>query len=64
MTFCKQSILENSQSYDRSGEVCSEYAKTLCLGAMLITTKRRKAIWAIYGEDLHSLCNKFMYRYV
>ncbi|GJR59804.1 phytoene synthase 2, chloroplastic [Tanacetum coccineum] len=42
-----------SEAYDRCGEVCAEYAKTFYLGTLLMTPERRKAIWAIYGEDLH-----------
>ncbi|ESW13435.1 hypothetical protein PHAVU_008G195800 [Phaseolus vulgaris] len=35
-------------AYDRCGEVCAEYAKTFYLGTQLMTSERRKAIWAIY----------------
>ncbi|KAL7223604.1 hypothetical protein ACSBR1_025124 [Camellia fascicularis] len=38
-----------SEAYDRCGEVCAEYAKTFYLGTLLMTPKRRRAIWAIYG---------------
>ncbi|XP_050228044.1 phytoene synthase 2, chloroplastic [Mercurialis annua] len=37
-----------SEAYDRCGEVCAEYAKTFYLGTMLMTSERRRAIWAIY----------------
>uniref|UniRef100_A0A1D1Z3Q7 15-cis-phytoene synthase n=1 Tax=Anthurium amnicola TaxID=1678845 RepID=A0A1D1Z3Q7_9ARAE len=37
-----------SEAYDRCGEVCAEYAKTFYLGTLLMTPRRRKAIWAIY----------------
>lgn len=37
-----------SDAYDRCGEVCAEYAKTFYLGTLLMTTERRRAIWAIY----------------
>ncbi|GAA0184107.1 cyclase [Lithospermum erythrorhizon] len=36
------------EAYDRCHEVCAEYAKTFFLGTMLMTSERRKAIWAIY----------------
>ncbi|GMP32361.1 hypothetical protein CsSME_00006154 [Camellia sinensis var. sinensis] len=36
-----------SEAYDRCGEVCAEYAKTFYLGTLLMTPKRRRAIWAI-----------------
>ncbi|TKY57187.1 Phytoene synthase [Spatholobus suberectus] len=35
-------------AYDRCGQVCAEYAKTFYLGTQLMTSERRKAIWAIY----------------
>ncbi|KAH9674963.1 Phytoene synthase [Citrus sinensis] len=37
-----------SEAYDRCGEVCAEYAKTFYLGTLLMTSERRRAIWAIY----------------
>ncbi|KAM0945214.1 putative 15-cis-phytoene synthase [Dioscorea sansibarensis] len=36
------------EAYDRCGEVCAEYAKTFYLGTLLMTSERRRAIWAIY----------------
>ncbi|RDX74203.1 Phytoene synthase, chloroplastic, partial [Mucuna pruriens] len=35
-------------AYDRCAQVCAEYAKTFYLGTQLMTSERRKAIWAIY----------------
>lgn len=35
-------------AYERSGEVCAEYAKTFYLGTKLMTPERQRAIWAIY----------------
>ncbi|XP_058748082.1 phytoene synthase 2, chloroplastic [Vicia villosa] len=37
-----------SEAYDRCGEICAEYAKTFYLGTLLMTSERRRAIWAIY----------------
>ncbi|XVE78763.1 hypothetical protein DITRI_Ditri14bG0004000 [Diplodiscus trichospermus] len=36
------------ESYDRSRNICAEYAKTFYLGSLLMTEERQKAIWAIY----------------
>ncbi|VFQ99730.1 unnamed protein product [Cuscuta campestris] len=36
------------EAYDRCGEICAEYAKTFYLGTLLMTSERRRAIWAIY----------------
>ncbi|XP_052196930.1 phytoene synthase 2, chloroplastic-like [Diospyros lotus] len=37
-----------TEAYDRCGEICAEYAKTFYLGTLLMTSERRRAIWAIY----------------
>lgn len=37
-----------NEAYDRCGKICAEYAKTFYLGTLLMTTERRRAIWAIY----------------
>ncbi|XP_062198711.1 phytoene synthase 3, chloroplastic-like [Phragmites australis] len=39
---------ELKAAFDRSGEVCKEYAKTFYLATQLMTPERRRAIWAIY----------------
>ncbi|TYJ37984.1 hypothetical protein E1A91_A05G412000v1 [Gossypium mustelinum] len=44
---CKDWDLLN-EAYERCGEVCAEYAKTFYLGTLLMTSERRRAIWAIY----------------
>jgi 15-cis-phytoene synthase len=36
------------KSYERCGEVTSEYAKTFYLGTQLMTPEQARAIWAIY----------------
>lgn len=36
------------ESYERCGEVTSEFAKTFYLGTQLMTPKQARAIWAIY----------------
>ncbi|KAA3464464.1 phytoene synthase 2, chloroplastic [Gossypium australe] len=44
---CKDWDLLN-EAYERCGEVCAEHAKTFYLGTLLMTSERRRAIWAIY----------------
>ncbi|WVZ65821.1 hypothetical protein U9M48_015123 [Paspalum notatum var. saurae] len=36
------------EAFDRCGEVCKVYAKTIYLATQLMTPERRRAIWAIY----------------